>query len=344
MQLSNTQVSTDPSGDVVRREQIDLVFRQLRLILGVDAVAGSMLVVFSLVFAETIHNGTYLWIGALFTSCASFYLLGKSQINISSDAQNVEYRERFLLAMVVMSGLIWGCTWWLAPVSAQQLVVAPKGATIIWFCVMLANATIVLSVNQKLFLSFAIPAVSMHIAFCLYMGTRQDLQIAGALAVILAFSTFMASRIGNYLNRAILLRLRNIELDLKLSQDKEILEQREAELVVRISREEALLLEKQDTDNKLAMAAKEKLLLLDAVGEGIFGINNVGNITGGKNVVVGFGLQSVAAADKATVVQCQTGLFQPGRSTGPGDPENFIQMNGLPRFGLQQTSFYLSHR
>ncbi|MDG1024446.1 MAG: histidine kinase dimerization/phospho-acceptor domain-containing protein [Gammaproteobacteria bacterium] len=158
-------------------------------------------------------------------------------------------------------------------------MVAPKGTTLIWFCLMLANATVVLSVNRKLFLSFAIPAVGLHVAFSLYKGSTQDLQIAGALIVVLAFCYFMAMRIGRDLNRTIRLRLRNSELDKKLSADEETLKLREEELITRIKHEEALLLEKQATDNKLAMAAKEKLLLLDAVGEGIFGINSVGNIS-----------------------------------------------------------------
>lgn len=276
---SNNPVTTDSDRDNLRREQIDSVFRKLRLILGVDAVSGSMLTAFALVFAETLHPGTYLWVGALFLSSGIFYLLGRSQIGIPSDVHNILFRKRFLFVMAFLSGVIWGSTWLLAPVSAEQMVLAPKGATIIWFCLMLANATIVLSVNWRLFLSFAVPAVSMHIAFSLYMGSRQDLQIAGALVVILGFSTFMAVRIGKELNDTIRLRLQNRGLNLKLSQDEEMLLQREAELTMRIDREEALLRSKRDADNRLAMAAREKLLLLDAVSEGIFGINNLGNIS-----------------------------------------------------------------
>lgn len=269
----------EPSGDVIHREQIDSVFRQLRLILGVDAGSGALLVLFALAFAERVHPGTYLWIALLLANCGFFYLFGRSQIGLASTRDTVMYRERLLLAMVLMSGLIWGSTWLLAPVSAQQLVMAPKGATLIWSCLMLANATIVLSVNRNLFLTFAVPVVAVQVAFSLYMGARQDLQIAGSLTVILLFATFMAKRIGADLNQTIRLQLHNSELDKKLHRDEETLKQREAELLIRIKREEALLLEKQQSDNKLAMAAKEKLLLLDAVGEGIFGINNVGNIS-----------------------------------------------------------------
>jgi hypothetical protein len=52
-------------------------------------------------------------------------------------------------------------------------------------------------------------------------------------------------RIGRDLNRTIRLRLRNSELDKKLSADEKTLKLREEELVTRIKREEALLLEKQ---------------------------------------------------------------------------------------------------
>jgi signal transduction histidine kinase len=279
LELSENPIEPDPNSDVVHRAQIDSVFRQLPLILGVDAAAGTMLVLFALVVSERIYVGTYLWIGMLLLSSGLFYLFGRSQVNLATTAENVNSRERFLVAMVLLSGVIWGFTWLLAPVSAEALVVPPKGATLIWFCLMLANATIVLSVNRKLFLAFAIPAIALHVAFSVYMGAPQDLQIAGSLCLIFMFAYFMAMRIGRDLNRSIRLRLRNSELDRKLSRDAETLKEREAELVTRIQREEALLLEKQESDNKLAMAAKEKLLLLDAVGEGIFGINNVGNIT-----------------------------------------------------------------
>lgn len=279
LERSKSPVEPDPHSDVVHREQIDSVFRQLPLILGVDAAAGTMLVLFALAFAERIYIGTYLWIGLLLINSAFFYLFGRSQVSVVSTPENSKSRERFLLSMVLLSGLIWGCTWLLAPVSAQELVVPPKGATLIWFCLMVANATIVLSVNRRLFLTFAAPAVAVNIAYSLYMGSPQDIQIAGALFIIFIFAYFMAMRIGRDLNQTIQLRLRNNVLDSKLSNDAKILEQREAELITRIKREEALLLEKQDSDNKLAMAAREKLLLLDAVGEGIFGINNIGNIT-----------------------------------------------------------------
>ncbi|MEX0965369.1 MAG: ATP-binding protein [Pseudohongiellaceae bacterium] len=279
LERSDTQADAGSHDALVHREQIDSVFRQLRLILTVDAVSGTILLLFAFLFAETIYPGTYLWFGLLLGSCLCFYLAGRSQIQLSSTAEDIKYRERFLFAMVVISGVIWGSTWLLAPFSAQELALAPKGASLIWLCLMLANATIVLSVNPKLFLGFALPAVILQIAYSLYLGARQDYQIAGALAIILAFAYFMARRIGSDLNQIILLKLRNDRLDLKLGKDEETLRQRESELVTRIKREEALLLEKQDTDNKLAMAAREKLLLLDAVGEGIFGINSTGNIT-----------------------------------------------------------------
>lgn len=272
-------VESDLQSDVVHREQIDSVYRQLRLILTVDAAAGTLLFVFALVFGAQIFTSSYLWFGMLILSCGFFYLLGRAQITVASTAENIKSRENFLLAMLIVSGLIWGCTWFLAPVSAEQLVVAPKGATLIWFCLMVANATIILSVNRKLYLAFATPAVAMHVVFSFYMGAQQDIQIAVSLSIIFIFAYFLALRIGRDLNRTIRLRLRNDELDRKLSNDEKILKQREKELITRIKREEALLLEKQDSDNKLAMAAKEKLLLLDAVGEGIFGMNSIGNIT-----------------------------------------------------------------
>jgi len=47
LEHSRTPVDPDPRGEAVHCEQIDSVFRQLRLILGVDAASGTMLVLFA---------------------------------------------------------------------------------------------------------------------------------------------------------------------------------------------------------------------------------------------------------------------------------------------------------
>ena len=78
LEHSRTPVDPDPQGEAFHREQIDSVFRQVRLILGVNAASGTMLVLFALLFAEQIYLGTYIWIAVLLLSSGFFYLLGRS--------------------------------------------------------------------------------------------------------------------------------------------------------------------------------------------------------------------------------------------------------------------------
>ncbi|MDA0688757.1 MAG: ATP-binding protein, partial [Proteobacteria bacterium] len=74
-------------------------------------------------------------------------------------------------------------------------------------------------------------------------------------------------------------RLLTQSLRSELARDHDRLQEKEAELLQRIHREQELLLDKQQSDDKLQIAIEEKLLLLDAVSEGILGINIDGKIT-----------------------------------------------------------------
>ncbi len=58
-------------------------------------------------------------------------------------------------------------------------------------------------------------------------------------------------------------------------------------------------------------------------------IYNVGNVTRREDIVVGFCLQGVRHPDKATVVQGQAGIPQPLGAAGTGDPEHFVNRQGV---------------
>lgn len=257
--------------------RVQAVFKQMPIILWSDLIAGSLLLLMALFLPESRSVFAYYWYGALASVTVLSFVTISHFRRLQVETHNPQNLERLMALIVVMSGLLWGNTWVIAP--SAGFLEAPRGAILMFPVAMLANAIINLSTIRKLFLCFAIPATVCQVIFSLYQGTFRDLQIAFVLPLILLFASLLATRIGNDLNQIIKLKLKNEKLDKKLKHDQEILGHRETELLERIEREEALLLEKKNSDSELQIAAKEKLLILDAVNEGIFGINSTGDVS-----------------------------------------------------------------
>lgn len=257
--------------------RVNSVFNQIPIILCSDLVAGSLLFLMAEFVPDSQSIFAYYWFGVLLSVTALSFITISHFSRLQVQANSPKHLERLMALIAVSSGLLWGNTWVIAPYA--EFLEAPRGAILMFPIAMLANAIINLSTIRKLFLCFAIPALTSQVIFAVYQGTARDLQIAFILPLVLLFASLLATRVGNDLNQTIKLRLKNEQLDKKLSNDQEILERRETELQNRIEREDALLLEKKNSDEKLQNAAKEKLLLLDAVSEGIFGINSNGDIS-----------------------------------------------------------------
>lgn len=259
------------------KERVDSAFKQIPIILWADIIAGSLLALIAIFIADTDNTYTFYWLGALTLVVAVNFVAASHLRKLPLQSQSSQRREQFMALVAVLSGLLWGSTWVIAPYA--ELFEAPRGAILMFPAAMLASAVINLSTIKKLFFYFAVPMIVCHVAFSLYQGTARDLQIAFMFPVVFLFSSVLATRVSHDLNQTIKLKLQNQKLNSKLSSDEAILKQREAELQTRIEREAALLLEKKSSDSKLHSAVKEKLLLLDAVSEGIFGINSAGNIS-----------------------------------------------------------------
>ena len=91
-QLSTTQ---EPEHAAIHREKINSVYRQLPLILTVDAAAGIILILFALLFAENLSPLSIPWIASLLLGCGIIYLLNKDRVGIPTTAETVEQRERY---------------------------------------------------------------------------------------------------------------------------------------------------------------------------------------------------------------------------------------------------------
>ena len=275
----STPESSSSSAEI-RAEQVDSVFKQLPVVLGMDVAAGSIIFIYALFVRDTQPPLTFLWFAALILINVIGFIRTKQCSDPQRFAAYPKSRERLIFQAAASSGIIWGLAWAIAPSSTEFILEQPpKGMTVIWPCALMVNAAVNFSIIRKLFLSFVTPLAFFQIAFLLYLGEARDIQLAIGLCTLFTFISMVGFRIGKDLNRTILLKIHNQGLDKKLKEEKEILEQREVELLQRIEREESLLIEKDKVDDELRIAANEKLLLLDAIGEGIFGINNLGKVT-----------------------------------------------------------------
>ena len=65
-------------------------------------------------------------------------------------------------------------------------------------------------------------------------------------------------------------------------------------------------------------------------------VHHAGDVTGGKNPGIADALQLRVDLNKAVCVQGQSGLLQPGSTTGLCDPDDLVHSHALAVFGLQR--------
>lgn len=257
-----------------RREQVKLLFGQLNLIYLADALAGSFLFVLLISSATTTIG--YIWYSILLVSTVIRAIIAKNQkLEVLSDT-SLKKNWVFLVTGAIWSGLIWGFAWTLLPPNPSFLELAAIG---LWLAGMLAGASTTMSVIKEVFLGFAIPAAIIFLSYNLLSNTEDSLILAGGFLMYLGFITPIAVRIGNDFNRTIILQTKNNALKADLLIEANRLQIKEAELEKQKIKSQALENQSRLADEKLKNAAEERLLLLDAVGEGIFGVNNRGDVT-----------------------------------------------------------------
>jgi len=260
----------------VYRGQVDSVFRLLPVIILVDFFAACVLAAFVVVTTNNYTSLIYVWMGGVILLTAGRAIATKYYQLASTIEDNLDIRSHVLLGSIIASGIIWGTTLVIMPFGSLE---PPRGAITLWPCIMLAGAVANLAVLKRLYLALAGTTIALQIAYLLSQGNSQDLQLIFGLSVYTLFFLLIANRIGKDLTRGIVLQLQNERLSENLRQDRLTLKQNEIELFNQIEREKQLLEEKRTADSKLEFAVEEKLLLLDAAGEGIFGTNANGQVT-----------------------------------------------------------------
>ncbi len=257
-----------------RCEQVKLLFGQLNLIYLADVVAGSFL--FLLLIASSTMFYGYIWYGVLLVSTiVRTVLANRQKLELLSES-SLERNWFFLVSGAIWSGFIWGFAWMLLPTEPSFLQLA---CVALWLAGMLAGAAATMSVIKEAFLGFAAPATLIFLSYNLLNRTEDNLVLVSALVLYLGFIVPIAIRIGHDLNRAIDLQIKNAALKNDLLTEAKRLQKKEAELEQQTLIAQALEKQTKLADERLKNAAEERLLLLDAVGEGIFGVNNRGNLT-----------------------------------------------------------------
>lgn len=193
-----------------------------------------------------------------------------------NDRFDIDRSSKFLYLGAAVSGLIWGNSWVLLSENPDLVELSAVG---LWLAGMLAGAATTMTVIRPVFLSFAIPTSLSFIVYNVISTTGDTLILFGGFVMYVGFITPIAIRVGNDFNRTIILQIKNKTLQESLLTEANRLRSKEKELVEEKRQTQLLLIDQKNKDEQIESAAQDRLLLLDAVGEGIFGISNRGNIT-----------------------------------------------------------------
>lgn len=263
------------SGQVsLRREQIKLLFGQLHLIYLADVVAGLFL--FLILAKNSSPSLAYPWLAALLGSTAVRAILANYFNVEKNDRFDIDKSSRFLYFGAALSGAIWGNSWVLLSDDPTLVELSAVG---LWLAGMLAGAATTMTVIRSVFLSFAVPVSFSFIAYNFFATTGDKLILSGGFIMYVCFILPIAIRVGNDFNRTIILQIKNNELKESLLLEANRLRLKEKELAEEKRQTQLLLHDRKNKEEQIKSAAEERLLLLDAVGEGIFGVSNRGNIT-----------------------------------------------------------------
>ncbi len=270
----NLDLDSDLDTKIIRQAQVHAVFRHLPLIFLSDIVVGTYLAI--ALFMSTGSPRVFIWCAMLVSVTLTRGVLVYRHHRHPKLMSTLESRWRFLLYGGAISGVIWGSAWFTLPANPSFI---QMGMVVLWICGVVAGAAASLSILKTLFAFFSVPPVLITTVSLVASGSDISLTLAGAFLCYIAFIVPLGLHIGKDLNKGIVLQLQNVSLKSKLVRDEDKLKRKEGELTQRRTREQELLMKNESADRKLQAAAEERLLLLDSIEEGIYGINSIGKIT-----------------------------------------------------------------
>ncbi len=259
----------------IARVQVYSVIKKLPLILLADMLVGTYL--FIALFLITESWLPAFWYGILASSCLVRALLVYGHHRYPETVlASFRSRWNFVFLGALAGGLVWSSIWFFLPANTGPV---ENGLVVLWQCGVLAGAAASLSILKRVFFAFIASPIIVTLLFLLGEGIAANSVLAGAFVSYVFFIIPMGLHIGHDLNRGISLERANTNLEKDLKLDRKRLENQELQLVQQQIREEGLISDKAQADKKLQAAAEERLLLLESIEEGIFGINSIGKIT-----------------------------------------------------------------
>jgi len=260
--------------DLFRFEQLNMLYRQLSFILLADVATSSFL--FLILFFTAYNPWSLLWFAAVVLSSALRAVIAQKHRKQFATPEFNSRRGRFVIMGAGLSGVLWGSVFLVLPQSPTFLHVSLIG---LWLAGLLAGAATTMAIVKEVFFAFALPASLFLFGYLLFQAPEYLITLGGGFAIYLAFNIPIAMRISADFTFSINLKLQNRNLQEKLKHDSEHLRAKEEELMVQRRKQATLQSQKAHIDAKLKAADEDRLLLLDAVQEGIYGVNNLGTIT-----------------------------------------------------------------
>lgn len=250
-------------------------YELLPLIFLADLVAGAFLFLI-VVLSTDMSIWGYVWIAALILSTALRSTLSNYHKKHLNKPEDFDARRRHLVVGAFCSGVIWGLDWIILPANPSTIQIFMTG---LWLAGMLAGAATTIAIIKEVYIAFMLPVATLYITFLLVKVDENRFVFIAAYLMYLAFITPIALRISRDMNSTIKLKLDNFDLNEKLKLEAIRLQENKEELETQRRRGATLQSQKQSADEKYREVAEERLLLLDAIEEGIFGIDNIGEFT-----------------------------------------------------------------
>lgn len=256
------------------RARIDNVFRVFPIVLLGDVIAGSLL--FLVLVNISFSWAAVVWYVLLISVSTLRAALVAQYRSAKRDRFTLDDYWRVLLFGSLISGVIWGFSWTMLPAEATLL---QKSLVLLWLGGMISGAATTLCVIHKLFFSFMLPIAALITAYLLFVGPQPEYVLVIAMLTYMGFIVPIMLRVSYDLNFGIEQKLHNTLLKSKLQSDAEQLQRKESELIEERRMSKVFQSQKERADEELLDAAEERLLLLNATEEGIFGIDRQGKIS-----------------------------------------------------------------
>lgn len=265
--------ATSAERGAFQRCQLERLSAQMPLILIADVAAGGIL--FGVLYSWQRSLTALFWITILLivTSARAVLIVRKRDRPLSADS--LAGRWRLLVGGALLSGIVWGNAWLLLPAGPELNEVM---LVAFWLAGLQAGAVSALAILMPAFLAFAIPCTLSYMAFTLLALEEYRAVLISGYLLYLVFMIPIVLRTGKDFAKSIHLQIANVALQERLQRKAASLQLKEQELAQQVARGAALHSEKEVAKERLRAASDEKVLLLGALKEGVFGLDEKGRI------------------------------------------------------------------